>query len=61
MRSFVVAQINARNASGNLKMAIGTAWIQMNLRKVAKRYGGVLLIDDIEVKNEEESPFKQYL
>ena len=30
MHSFFLAHINARNASGNLKMAIGTAWIQRN-------------------------------
>ena len=52
MHSFFLAHINARNASGNLKMAIGTAWIQMNLRKAAKTFRDILLIDDIEVKNE---------
>ena len=52
MHSFFVAQINARNASGNLKMVIGTAWIQNSFKKAAKRFGGVLFIDGIEVKNE---------
>ena len=36
MHSFCVTQRNAINASDNLKMVIGTAWIQNNLKRVAK-------------------------
>ena len=45
MHSFFVAQINARNASGNLKMVIGTSWTQNNLKKVAKHFRVILSID----------------